>query len=90
MEAGVLTLHRRDGAVETIGAAGGSGGGADPMAFTHDWHRQAIEDFAIAVREGREPVVSGASALKVHWLIDAILASAAQGRQVAVRAGGPE
>jgi predicted dehydrogenase len=90
MEAGILTLHRRDGAVETIGAAGGSGGGADPMAFTHDWHRQAIEDFAIAVREGREPVVSGASALKVHWLIDAILSSAAQGRQVAVRAGGPE
>jgi predicted dehydrogenase len=90
LEAGVLTLHHRDGTVENVGAAGGSGGGADPMAFTHDWHRRAIEDFVSSVREGREPTVSGASALKVHRLIDALLASAAQNRQVAVQAGVQE
>jgi predicted dehydrogenase len=39
------------------------------------------------VREGREPKVSGASALKVHRLIDALLASAAQGRQTTVQDG---
>jgi predicted dehydrogenase len=57
------------------------------MAFTHEWHRRAIEDFVLAVREGREPKVSGASALKVHRLIDALLASAAQGRQTTVQDG---
>jgi UDP-N-acetyl-2-amino-2-deoxyglucuronate dehydrogenase len=87
LEAGVLTLRHRDGTVATVGAAGGSGGGADPMAFTHEWHRRAIEDFVLAVREGREPNVSGASALKVHRLIDALLASAAQGRQTTVQDG---
>jgi predicted dehydrogenase len=70
------------------GAVGGSGGGADPMAFTHDWHRLVIEDFATAVREGREPIASGASALKVHRLLDARLASASQGRRTAVQDGG--
>jgi predicted dehydrogenase len=87
LEAGVLTLRHRDGRVENVGAAGGSGGGADPMAFTHDWHRLAIEDFANAVREGREPMVSGASALRVHRLIDALLTSAAEGRHAMVQDG---
>jgi predicted dehydrogenase len=38
---GVLQVHWRDGRTETHGATATTGGGADPMAFTHDWHMGA-------------------------------------------------
>jgi predicted dehydrogenase len=53
----------------------GGGGGADPMAFSPHAHRRLLEEFLAAVREGREPGNSGRSALAVHALIDAMLAS---------------
>ncbi|WP_390911775.1 Gfo/Idh/MocA family oxidoreductase [Pseudosulfitobacter sp. SM2401] len=43
---GVLTLHHLDGRTEELGANASTGGGADPMAFTHAWHQSVIEDFA--------------------------------------------
>ena len=46
------------------------------MAFTSDWHRFVIEDFAEAVRDGRPPMVPGRDALEVHRLIAALEASA--------------
>jgi len=79
LEAGVLTVSHRDGRVETHGAKGGTGGGADPMAFTHAWHQGIIEDFADAIRTGRDPVVTGQAALAAHALIDAITTSARSG-----------
>ncbi|WP_011578928.1 MULTISPECIES: Gfo/Idh/MocA family protein [Chelativorans] len=82
LEGGELVVRHHDSRTEIIGTAGGSGGGVDPMAFTHEWHRSAIEDFARAIAGGRAPVVSGESALQVHRLIDALLASASEGRQV--------
>jgi predicted dehydrogenase len=42
------------------------------MAFTHEWHQGIIEDFADAITEDRDPVVTGRKALKAHLLIDAI------------------
>lgn len=72
---GVLRLHWRDGRMEEIGAAATTGGGADPMAFTHAWHQSVIEDFAQALRTGRAPMCSGQEALKVHALIDALIQS---------------
>ena len=78
-------VTRRDGAAsEVTGAASGTGGGADPMAFPHDWHRDVIADFAAAVRAGRPPAVPGRAALEVHRLIDALARSAREGRAVAV------
>ena len=56
------------------------GGGADPMAFSHEPHRRLIEDFVDAIREGRPPQANGRSALAVHALIDAMLASSDGGR----------
>ncbi|WP_279482415.1 Gfo/Idh/MocA family oxidoreductase [Aureimonas sp. SK2] len=53
----------------------GNGAGADPMAFSSANHERLIADFLDSVSEGREPRVSGREALKVHALIDAILAS---------------
>lgn len=80
LEAGELHLHWQDGRTETLGAAATSGAGADPMAFTSDWHRAVIEDFAEAIRNKRPPLVPGRTALQVHALIDALETSARTGR----------
>lgn len=81
---GNLTLSWFDGRVETIGEASSSGGGADPMAFPFDWHRDQIADFADAVKSGRQPVSTGRTALNVHRLVDALIASSREGRKVSL------
>ena len=55
---------------------GATGGGANVMDFPHDWHRALITDFLDAIKEGRDPVVSGDEALKSQELIGEILAKA--------------
>ena len=84
LEAGILTLSHRDGRVERIGAQAGTGGGADPMAFTHDWHQAVLQDFRDALHEGRAPLVTGQGALAAHTLIDAITQSARLGQTIEV------
>ncbi len=80
--AGVLDINWRDGRQEQDGEITATGGGVDPMAFTHAWHRDLIADFAGALHEGRSPEVSGAEALRVHRLIDALLRSSTEGRTI--------
>ena len=82
-----LSLHWRDGRSEVIGGAAETGGGADPMAFTTDWHRGIIDDFADALDAGRDPCVTGAEALHVHRLIDAIQLASREERFVEVGDG---
>jgi len=85
LEAGVLALTLADGSREEIGQAASSGAGADPMAFTSDWHRYVIEDFAHALKENRPPLVPGREALGVHRLIAALEASGRNGARVALK-----
>jgi predicted dehydrogenase len=80
--AGRLELSWRDGSTEEIGEASATGGGADPMAFTHAWHQAILEDFAEALAAGRAPAVTGRAALAVHDLIEALTRSSAEGRAV--------
>ena len=87
LESGRLRLTTMDGRTETVGAESGTGGGADPMAFDHGPHRVVIQDFLDAVRDGRPPAVTGRSALAVQRVIEAIMASSAQGRPVALEPG---
>lgn len=68
--------------VEPDASAGGTG--ADPMAFPNDWHRALLADFIDAIRNRRLPKTSGAEALKVHGLIDALLRSGTEHRPMAV------
>jgi predicted dehydrogenase len=78
-----LELRWHDGGSETMAADGSAGGaGADPMAFPHDYHRSVWRDFLDAVQSGGEPRANGEEALRVHRLIDALLASAATGKAV--------
>ncbi len=80
-----LLVQFQDGRRETIEADMSAGGtGADPMAFPHDYHRSVMADFAAAIRDGREPKVTGEEALKVHRLIDALIETGRTGAPVAV------
>jgi predicted dehydrogenase len=77
-----LELRFDDGRKETLAADGSGGGtGADPMAFPHDYHRSVWSDFIDAVQGGGEPRVNGEEALRVHRLIDALLASSGRASQ---------
>jgi predicted dehydrogenase len=80
-----LGVLYHDGRREDVAADASPGGaGADPMAFPHDYHLGVWRDFLDAIDAGRSPRVSGAEALEVHRLIDALLAAGVTGRHVAV------
>ena len=80
----LMTEGSRSGIIFVLeeGAVGSGGGGADPMAYSHEPHCRLIADFLDALDEGRDPRSSGRTALHVHRLIDAMLAS--NGNAVAV------
>jgi predicted dehydrogenase len=83
IEGAALHVQYADGTEERFGGGDGApGAGADPMAFTSDWHRALIEDFLEALDEGRDPAIPGESALDAHCLIDAILSSSDRGAPV--------
>ena len=84
LDVGTLTVRWRGGRTETEGGPAASGGGADPMAFSHRWQRALISDFVSSVRDGRPPAVTARQALPAHRLIDALLRSAALKQAVAV------
>jgi len=77
-----LTLQRHEGAPVEIDGGSSGGGGADPMAFSHEAHRRLWEDFVDGLEQRREPRSSARSALKVQALIDAMLASSRTGQSV--------
>jgi UDP-N-acetyl-2-amino-2-deoxyglucuronate dehydrogenase len=77
-----LTLQRHEGAPVEIDGGSSGGGGADPMAFSHEAHRRLWEDFIDALEQGREPRSNARSALKVQALIDAMLTSSRTGQSV--------
>ncbi|MCB1493622.1 MAG: Gfo/Idh/MocA family oxidoreductase, partial [Rhodobiaceae bacterium] len=85
LKSGTLTVRWRDGRTETHGEeASGTGGGADPMAFPHDWHRSQIAAFVDAVSAGNAPSPNGREALHVHRLIEALITSSAEKRAVTI------
>jgi predicted dehydrogenase len=80
-----LLVQHQDGRVTELRPGGGGGTGADPMAFPHDNHRSVLADFLDALDNRRPPAASGAEALQVHYLVDALLHSARSGRACRVR-----
>lgn len=81
---GHLRVSWRDGRIEELGEVTGTGGGADPMAFPCDWHRELIAQFAGAICAGQPPRIPGREALQVHALIDAMVRSGASGQVASV------
>jgi predicted dehydrogenase len=77
LEGGSLEARFNDGSkVSVTDGTAGNGAGADPMAFSHEYHCALLADFVDAIATGRSPRVSGRESLKVHSLIAAILRSA--------------
>ncbi|WP_022953870.1 Gfo/Idh/MocA family protein [Leucothrix mucor] len=72
---GLCKLNWRDGRSEEFGEDTATGSGANPMAFGSSWHGTMIKDFAESLIEKREPLASGRESLKVHQLIEALVAS---------------
>jgi len=78
-----LEVRWSDGRRESLEPDGSAGGtGADPMAFPHDYHRGVWIDFLDAVQRGGEARVNGEEGLRVHRLIDALLAASKTDRSI--------
>ena len=60
------------------------------MAFAHDAHRAVLAEFLDALDGGRAPANSGRDALRVHYLIDALLESSRRREAVKVGSDAPE
>ena len=71
---GRLQASYLDGGQEVVQAEGSTGSGANIMDFPHDAHRALIANFIDAIREGRDPQVTGEEALATQRLIGEILA----------------
>lgn len=82
LEGGAVEGEFMDGRKFSFGEKQSTGFGANIMAFDHDAHRAVIADFVDAVKMGREPAVSGRSALDAQRLIDAVIGSAKTGSTV--------
>ncbi|HEX5868345.1 MAG TPA: Gfo/Idh/MocA family oxidoreductase [Beijerinckiaceae bacterium] len=84
LAAETLEVFWKDGRHQRREGSAAGGGGADPMAFSHEAHKALIADFLRAVRDRREPAVSGREAVNVQVLIEAMLQSSAEGRAVSI------
>jgi predicted dehydrogenase len=83
-----LQVYLNDGTTQvTTGDSDAAvrGSGADPMAFSHLMHQALLEDFVMAIREKRDPRVTGRQALETQSFIDALIRSAQAGAPVSMR-----
>jgi len=74
LQGDMLQIDWHDGRQNVIKPDGGSGtgGGADPMAFSHGWHQAVIEGFARCIRDGTAPLATMDEAVHVHAVIHAM------------------
>ena len=84
LNAGILTIHWRSGEIEEFGSNAGTGGGADPMAFPCDWHRELIASFTASVRSGVTFEPRASDSIAVQRLIAAFILSSDLGRRVSL------
>lgn len=71
----MLDVYLKDGRHVHIEASQEQHDSADPMSFSHQAHKALIADFMDAVVQNRPSLSTGQSALAVHALIEALLAS---------------
>ena len=83
LQSAALELCWQSGERKTLGEVVASGAGADPMAFSSEWHKAMIVNFMQALNGDTSLVAAGQDALGVHRLIAAIEQSARQGKSVA-------
>ncbi|HSU05002.1 MAG TPA: Gfo/Idh/MocA family oxidoreductase, partial [Acetobacteraceae bacterium] len=74
LDGGNLRLDLLDGTQEILTDDSGSGSGANLMGFSHEAHKAVLTDFLDAIESGRDPAITGESALETQLVIEAILA----------------
>ncbi len=81
LQGDTLHIDWHDGSRDYVAPKGdtGTGGGADPMAFSHGWHQSVIEDFVHAVQHDKTSIAPPDQALHVHAVIDAMERAARSG-----------
>ncbi|MEM8541713.1 MAG: Gfo/Idh/MocA family oxidoreductase [Pseudomonadota bacterium] len=84
LHSGVVKIDFLDGTSKNLGAQASTGGGADPMAFTHDWHQSIIEDFTRCLGTNDTPIASGRSALMAQATIEAMSIASRSGQTTEV------
>ena len=77
LDGGALRIQYLDGSAQHVASDGGTGSGANIMDFPNDAHRAVLADFVQAIRQGRDPGVTGEEALATQQLIDQVLRCAA-------------
>jgi predicted dehydrogenase len=82
LEGGHLRVFFPDGRTDEFRDPSSSGFGAKPMDFSHAAHRDLMKNFCDAIREDREPGVTGDDALRVQRLIERITAPVADTSRV--------
>ena len=80
-----LSLQEIDGQSIEENFATNTGSGADPMAFSHEAHRDLIADFVEAASTGRTPISSGREALATQILLEGILSAARAAKETPLR-----
>ena len=68
-----LEVHYLEGSPFSIRSEGGTGSGANIMDFSYEPHRALLTEFMDAIKENREPRVSGRDALATQSLIVELL-----------------
>jgi predicted dehydrogenase len=81
LEPEVLTITWRDGRIEHYPSVDSSNISNTNTSKT-GWHQRVIDDFLDALRNDREPMVSGYQALASHRLIEAIESSSREGAAI--------
>ena len=79
LEAEGLEVHCLGREPLQVAGSSAGGGGADPMAFSHEPHRLLLEDFIDALKTGRAPICDAREGRRSVALIDAIYRSAQSG-----------
>ncbi len=87
LDRGELDIFWRDGRTESYGENSEIKDAGDPMAFKSSWHGSVIADFADAITQQRPPMATGRATMKVHRLIDALVASSDQKKTITLSAG---
>ena len=54
------------------------------MAFPFDWHKDLILHFAKSIRTNERFEITGQEALKVHYLIDAMIESSKKNKLITI------
>ena len=81
-----LVVHWQSGQTEQFGTSSATGAGADPMAFSSAWHQAVMINFCDHLDKAEPLLASGASALAIHDLIEALETSSRTEQLVALPA----